>query len=272
MAAAIPTRFPFRVQAVGGKFLADDIGGARVVVRDALSGVLLADGVTRGDSGTLVGPPPSPAPATPTPAQIVAASKNMVARADGSAAWWLVADAGSSNYSPEIALAGPREVEVTVSGPLGGLQGASTVRHRLTLLPGGAPAPLPGIVLELPGLLVAAVSPGIHTQVQPKAKVGFAAKVTMMCGCQIGDGGSYWPAGDFEVQTLVTELQTGTTYPFAMSLSQDATQPSTFVSDKEFVVGPSNTGTVFYQATITAFQRSTGNAGSAVVNFFCVYS
>lgn len=271
MSAAVSTQFTFRVQALGGKFLADDIGGARVVVRDPATGEKLADGVTRGNSGTLVGPPPSPAPAAPTKDQIATSSKNMIALRDGSAAWWLVADAKSSAYAPFISIDQPRLVEVTVSGPLGGLQSASTVRELLWLTPGQAAPFLPGYVIELPGLLVQPLVPGIHTQVQPKDRLKFAAKVTMMCGCQVSAGVSYWPDEDFEVKTSVLEINTGNTYHRSMSLSQETSQPSVFVADDEFVIGPSGTGTVFWQATISAFQRSTGNAGTATVNFYCTY-
>lgn len=45
---------PGAVQAKGGKFLADDIGGAEVVIRDAQTGRWLGGGLANGtDSGTL---------------------------------------------------------------------------------------------------------------------------------------------------------------------------------------------------------------------------
>ncbi len=47
MSANTLSQVTFRVQAIGGKFLADDIGGARIIVRDAESGELLADRVTQ---------------------------------------------------------------------------------------------------------------------------------------------------------------------------------------------------------------------------------
>ena len=40
-----------RVIARDGKFLGDDIGGARVTIRDAGTRQLLAEGITRGTSG-----------------------------------------------------------------------------------------------------------------------------------------------------------------------------------------------------------------------------
>ena len=53
MAGVTNTRITVRVQARGGKFLGDDIGGAVVTIRDAMTGELFATGTTAGDSGAL---------------------------------------------------------------------------------------------------------------------------------------------------------------------------------------------------------------------------
>ena len=61
MTDALETRLTVRVQARGGKFLGDDIGGAVVTIRDAQTGELFATGTTAGGSGSLT-PSSSPAP------------------------------------------------------------------------------------------------------------------------------------------------------------------------------------------------------------------
>ena len=53
MAEVTETRITVRVQARGGKFLGDDIGGVVVTIRDAMTGELFATGTTAGDSGAL---------------------------------------------------------------------------------------------------------------------------------------------------------------------------------------------------------------------------
>jgi hypothetical protein len=56
MPGASKTSILIRVQARGGKFLADDIGGAEVTVRDAQTGEWLGGGLAQGtDSGNLSG-------------------------------------------------------------------------------------------------------------------------------------------------------------------------------------------------------------------------
>lgn len=266
------TDFTFRVQALGGKFLADDIGGARIVIHDADSGEVLAQGITRGDSGSLVGPPPSPAPYAPTRPQTIAASKNLVVLGDGAAAWWLVPDAGSSKFVASLDLDGPTRVRVVVRGPLGGLQSANEVETFLWLTPGQPAPPEPGYVIQLPGLLVQPLSPQIHSQVQPGAQIGFMAKVAMMCGCPItqvtADNPAYWPSSDFVVQARVQQSGSDGVTTFPMTITAAA---SVFSSASQFDVPKTGKGTSFYEVTFTAFQISTGNAGSGTVNFFCVY-
>jgi len=162
---------------------------------------------------------------------------------------------------------------------VGGLQSAGEVRTRMWLSPSErlSVENSPGHVILLPGLLVQALEPAIHTEVQPGARLNFAAKVTMMCGCQIASGG-YWPAGDFEVAAIVQEVvKEGLGRPVGarMGLLTGATDsPSTFSTVptyQHFNVPASGQGTVYYQATISAWQKSTGNSGSATVNFYCTY-
>lgn len=267
------TDFTFRVQALGGKFLADDIGGARIVIHDAVSGEVLAQGITRGDSGVLVGPLPSQPPSTPTREQMVIASKNLITLGDAGAVWWLVPDDGSSQFVASLDLEGPTRVRVVARGPLGGLQSASEVETFLWLHPGQAAPPKPGYVIPLPGLLVQPLSPQIHSQVQPGAKIGFMAKVAMMCGCPIteatADHPAYWPSRDFVVQAQVQQIGANVTIPpYKLAITSAA---SVFASTSQFEVPQTGQGTVFYEVTFTAIQLSTGNAGTGTVNFFCVY-
>ena len=267
------TDFTFRVQALGGKFLADDIGGARIVIYDAVSGELLDQGITRGDSGVLVGPAPSPPPSTPTRQQMVIASKNLITLGDAAAVWWLVPDDGSSKFVASLDLKGPTRVRVVARGPLGGLQSASELETFLWLYP-GQPAPSkPGYVITLPGLLVQPLSPQIHSQVQPGAKIGFSAKVAMMCGCPItqtpANEAAYWPSRDFLVQARVQQIGANATIPpYTLTITSAA---SVFSSSGQFEVPQTGQGTVFYEVTFTAIQLSTGNTGTGTVNFFCVY-
>ena len=48
---AVPTDITVRVRAKDAKFVGDTMGGARVTIRDAETGELLAKGVTTGTTG-----------------------------------------------------------------------------------------------------------------------------------------------------------------------------------------------------------------------------
>src|SRR4051812_16463246 len=96
-----------RVQAKGGKFLADDIGGSEVTIRDAQTGEWLADGLALGtDSGnlsnqysagaslnTIVTPPP---PNTSDPYVVQ----------------WLSADVTTSGLAADLAISRPTLLEI----------------------------------------------------------------------------------------------------------------------------------------------------------------
>ncbi len=257
MSSKKTTTYTFRVQADGGKFLGDDIGGARIVIRDVATGALLASGVTRGDSGNLVA---QKAPITPK--QIVTASKNLVVANKGQDVWWLVPDSGSSAFVASLELEGPTEVELTAFGPLGGLQSAAAVKLRQWLIPGEAPPALPGTVILLPGLLVQPLSPAIHTEVSQLGPVNLAAKVTMMCGCQISNAStSSWFPDDFEVRAFIRQINGDTKKIVKLDFNQQG-DPSLFCGVFEMKKAG------YYEATITAVQRSKGNSGAGTVTFF----
>lgn len=249
------TPLTIRVQARGGKFLGDDIGGASVTVRDALTGSLLASGVTRGDSGTLVSADQV------TPAQIAAASKSVVVTPGSSPAVnWLVAASTTSSFVAELAIDRPTFLEISAFGSLGGLQTAHRVATSRWLVPGESPPAEPGFVVEIPGLLVQVMEPATHSSLPGVGvEVPIVANVTMMCGCPINCG-EPWLPDDFEVQALVRVV--GSDEVTAVPLSFAGTAPSLFQGSYT-VEQPG-----FYEASIAAVQRSTGNTGSGTVTFF----
>src|SRR5262245_31237221 len=112
-----------RVQAKGGKFLADDIGGAEVTLRDAQTGRWLGGGRAGGSSsGNLL---PAYAPTASTSGTVTPGLEpNATPQVQ-----WLVPDASTSHFEATLDITRPTLLEVTAFGPLGGLQSA----HRATL-------------------------------------------------------------------------------------------------------------------------------------------
>lgn len=247
-----------RVQARGGKFLADDIGGAEVTVRDAETGEWLGGGVARGtDSGTLsaayaptasqcavVTPGIPPAPPLPPPPPIIQ---------------WLVASADTTGITLELDLARPTLLAVAARGPLGGLQSAQRVETTTWALPGQAIDQGPGLVIELPGLVVQVMSPATHLPIAAlPSVVDFQVKVTMMCGCQIAPGQPWLPS-DFTVTAAVGVVGQPPAPPIPLAF----TGTSSIFAGSVTITQPG-----FYQALVSATQASTGNVGSALVTFY----
>lgn len=238
-----------RAQAKGGKFLGDDIGGALVTIRDGQTGAILAGGVTGGDSGTLAsayGPG--------------ASQQVIVTPGSPPVVHWLVASPTTSSFQASLPLERPTLLEVSVYGPMGGLQSAHTVTSAQWVVPGQALTSPPGFVVELPGLLVQVLDPPTHTSLpQVPMPVPLEANVAMMCGCPINVGEPWIPT-DFEVFADVGVVGSGesTRVPLAFA----GRGPSLFVGCYE-VTAPG-----YYQAVVTAIQKSTGNSGSGTVTFF----
>lgn len=243
------TALTIRVQARGGKFLGDDVGGASVVVRDATTSEVLASGITRGDSGTVC-------PAYQAGASLAAIVTPGKKKPTVS---WVVAGEATSKLVAELALERPTPIEVTALGPLGGLQSAHRATAVQTIVP-DQPDPEPGWVIELPGLMVQVLEPPTHQKLAAGGgTVPLRANVTMMCGCQI-ERGSTWIPKDFEVAAVVRKAGSRRRIRVPLTFARSGT-PSLFHGEVE-VDEPGD-----YEAAISAVQKSTGNSGAGLVTF-----
>lgn len=254
------TKILVRVQALGGKFLGDDIGGAVITIRDVQSGELLASGPTRGDSGNLSAKYSAGASlctlVTPT--------------AKGPMVQWLSPDKATAHFTAVLQLERPRLLEVSAFGPLGGLQSAHRVAVTEWFVPGQSVNGPPGLVLVIPGLLVQVMAPATHTALASSAKrqnVAFEANVAMMCGCPISNApGNPWLPADFEVYADIRQVGALKRPVQRIQLGfNTAGTASLFCGSYQVAAGP---GPTYYEATITAHQVSTGNVGTGTVTFF----
>jgi hypothetical protein len=240
------TQLQVRVQARGGKYLGDDIGGAWVTVRDSQTGELLAEGATTGDSGQLVSdyvPGASQRPIiTPGPEPTIS---------------WLVPQSTTACFQAEFRLHHPTLLKIAVFGALGGLQTA----HRAVVTQWALPGDELTASIEIAGLILQVMEPSTHLELPSAGStVPLQAKVAMMCGCPIGEGMPWVPA-DFDVsaQIRVAGSNEVTQVPLAFA---GGTVPGIF--EGTYTV----TQQGFYSATIQAIQRSTGNTGAGEVTFF----
>jgi hypothetical protein len=257
MATAGSTSITVRVQAKGGKFLADDAGGAEVTIRDAQTGERLAGGLALGtDSGNLSNDYSAGAslntivtPATPGEPAVI---------------WWLSADSNTSGLVADLAISRPTLLEITAYGPLGGLQSAHRVTTTQWIVPGQVLDEPPGFVVEIPGLVVQVMEPATHLAILSSTlpyTIPLQANVTMMCGCQIADD-QPWIPSDFEVTAAIGQV--GQPAMQLVTLTFPGSSPSLYFGSWELPAG----STGFYQAVITAVQLSTGNTGTGTATFF----
>jgi hypothetical protein len=246
---ATTTPMLIRVQANGGKFLADDIGGAEVTVRDARTGRRLDGGLAQGpDSGTLQ------KDYVPT-----ASRSAVVTPGNPPAVQWLVPGRATSGLVVQLPITRPTLLEIEVYGPLGGLQSAQRMVAYAWAVPGQPLLQEPGFVVTLPGLLVQVQQPPTHLELAAPGSVSFLANVAMMCGCPIGKGLAWIPE-DFVVTAAVGQV--GSEAPPA-SVSLGLVQDPSIFQGSFTMPAPG-----FYQAAVTAVQKSTGNLGTGTVTFF----
>lgn len=222
------TPLTVRVLAKDAKFIGEGMGGVRVLVRDADTGALLAEGVTSGatgDTDRLVRQP----------------------RARGAA----LSGPGDARFDTTLDLKEPRRVTVEAYGPLGQLQSAVTASQTQWVLPGRRPHGPDGWVLELPGLAVDVVEPVAYARgAKPGDAVPLTANVVLMCGCDVTPGG-VWNADEYRIDYRV--VRDGATV--AEGAMAYAGRPSRF----QGAFTPDRGGV--YQVLVSAYHPRTGNAG-----------
>lgn len=138
--AATETPVTVRVLSLDAKFIGDSMGGARVTIRDADTGELLAEGVTAGSTGDT--------------GRLMQAPRERGA---------VLATPGSAAYEAVLDLDRPTRVEITAHGPLGQLQSAVSSSTTRWVLPGKGLASGNGVVLELAGFAVDVLAPPAHS-------------------------------------------------------------------------------------------------------------
>jgi hypothetical protein len=174
-AAAEPTEIDVRVLSKGAKFVGTSMGGARVILRNAATGEILAHGVTEGSTGS-------------TERIMREALTRTESRATPGAAVWRAT----------VDLDAPVKVRLEVSGPLAQPQAAVTVTSEMWVVPGRDVTGGDGWLVELPGMMVDVLSPPAHKVYLGGGDVRLDANVTLMCGCPITPGG-LWDTADYDV-------------------------------------------------------------------------
>lgn len=233
-AQAVPTEIVVRVIARDGKLVGNPAGGASVVIRDTLTGNVLATGKTIGSSGNT-------------------AELAVDPRTDQS----VITGPGDAEFAATIDLDAPRRITAEIGAPGLGAYGGSAASSTQWVLPGKSPYGRNGWVLTLPGFMVDFLKPARHQEV-PKGPVTvpIEANIVLMCGCPLEVGG-IWDPSKFDIQYMVSAKGK----PVASGPLRYGGQANRFVGS---FTAPAK---AVYDIVVTAFDPASGNSGVAETTF-----
>jgi len=233
-ANAVPTEIVVRVLARDGKLVGNPAGGASIIIRDTLTGQILATGKTVGSSGNTDELAVDP-------------------RTDQS----VITGPGDAEFVATIDLESPRRITAEIGAPGLGAYGGSAASSTQWVLPGKSPYGRNGWILTLPGFMVDFLKPARHQEV-PKGPVSvpIEANIVLMCGCPLSVGG-IWDPSKYEIRYSVSAKGK----PVANGPMRYGGQPNRFVG--EFTAP----GKAVYDIIVTAFDPASGNSGVAETTF-----
>ena len=227
---ATTTKISVRALALGGKFVGQHVGFARIdIYGPDDAGKPLASGLT--DQGLL-------------------------ANTDGSGVTALIMDQPypwgyqirayeATEFTAEIALTEPTVLTFVATSVAD--RRISISCKRLTIPDRALTGPM-AVVLVIPGLLTALTEPAATASIVEGTPTTITAQVRMMCGCMIDN--LFWPAANFSVQATISNRGEDQT----LSLSYTG-QPSLFSASYTFPAPGA------YEITILATEIN-GNLGS----------
>jgi len=173
-----------RVLARDAKLIGKAVGGARVTIKDAATGKVLAEGMEQDGTGE-------------TPVII----EKPHVRGEK-----IYDTPGASGFLAVLNLDKPTEVEIIAEGPLGSSQATQRASKTLLLVP-GEDVLGDGIVLEIHGFIVKTLLPASSAKVSGSTAFEVRATVNMACGCPTEPNG-HWDSNKFRVVArLVREGQ-----------------------------------------------------------------
>lgn len=169
------TKIMIRAVARDAKAIGQHVGGARITVRDTATGEILAQGIQAAGTG----------------------DTNLIMKAPHTRGMTVYNTPDSSGYLAVLHLDKPTVVEISAEGPLGNAQATQRSSKTMLLVP-GEDVLGEGILLEIHGFIVTALTPSADAKVKVGSPFEVRATVTMACGCPTEPGGM-WDANKIRV-------------------------------------------------------------------------
>ncbi|HEV2522072.1 MAG TPA: hypothetical protein VGT24_06790 [Candidatus Acidoferrales bacterium] len=169
------TKVMIRAIARDAKVIGQHVGGAKITVRDAATGEILAQGVQQAGTG----------------------DTDLIMKKPHTRGMTIFNTADASGYLAVLHLDKPTVVEITAEGPLGSPQATQRASKTLLLVP-GEDVLGEGILLEIHGFIITTLTPQPDAKVKAGSPFEVRATVTMTCGCPTEPGG-LWDADKIHV-------------------------------------------------------------------------
>lgn len=169
-----PTSVTVRAVSHDAKIIGSNVGGARIVVRNAVTGEILAEGIQEGSTGNT--------------------TRIMVSPAHRDSLRY--ATEGSAKFVADVAIDKPTVVDIEAFAPLGTPESLMRSSKRMLLVP-GQHVTGEGIILELNGFTVELLEATAST-----GRINIGARVTMLCGCPTEPGG-LWDSNDITIHAYL---------------------------------------------------------------------
>lgn len=178
-AAGVATKVMVRAVSRDAKIIGTHVGGAKITIRDASTGAVLAEGMQMGGTGN-------------TQKIIVEPRQRHATVYDTE---------GAAGYLATLDLERPTMVEITAEGPLGHPQATAKTSKTLLLFP-GKDVLGEGVLLEIHGFIVEPVGISSDDAIHAGQPLAVRATVVMACGCPTEPGG-LWDSNHIQVVALL---------------------------------------------------------------------
>lgn len=219
------TSVMIRAKAKNAKFIGSSIGGAKIIVRNSVTGEILDQGVTEGSTG----------------------NTDKIMKEDWKRGEDLSED-DTAGFLAHLDITEPQFITVEAFAPYNKKQATVHATTQLWVFPGKDIAG-DGVVLEIPGFVVDILSPQTHEALSADKNIVIKANVVMMCGCPVTEGG-LWDAGKYEIKAIISGKDFET-----KEVALEATdKASTFSAETNLEPG-------LYEVSVYAFDPETGNSG-----------
>jgi hypothetical protein len=169
------TKVMIRAIARDAKVIGTHVGGARITVRDASTGEVLAQGMQQGGTG----------------------DTDVIMKKPHTRGMSVYNSPDASGFLAVLHLDKPTVVEISAEGPLGNAQATQRSSKTMLLVP-GEDVLGEGILLEIHGFIITPLVPLQDAKVKAGSPFEVRATVTMACGCPTEPDG-LWDANKIRV-------------------------------------------------------------------------